>query len=84
MEAKNELTVNSPIHLFSDKQIKKAMKVIDGNSPIYYFLGLLDTMIIYIANNEAIDDEIKHEYYVMSVQLQFYLTLLKITIGYKD
>ena len=82
MEA-NELTANSPIHLFSDEQIKKAMKIIEGDSPIYYFLGLLDTMISYIANHKAIDDDIKREYFVMSVQLQFYLTLLKTTIGYK-
>ena len=84
METNNLLTANSPIHKFSDEQIKKAISVIEGDSPLFCALGLIDAMGNYIANYEAIDGSIKHEYFIMSNQLQFHLELVKITVGYKD
>lgn len=48
MKTENQLTVNTPIVNFSDEQIKEAIKIIEGDAPLFYALGLLNVMGDYI------------------------------------
>ena len=84
METNNVLTANSPIHKFSDEQIKDAMGNISGNSPLYHALGLIEGMSNYIIFNDAIDEGIRDTYFKMSRSLEFYLDLLKIVVDYQE
>ena len=57
MEEANQLMVNSLICDFTDDKIKKAVETIDGDSPLYYALGLIDAMGNFIIFNQ-VDQEI--------------------------
>ena len=80
----NELTIDSNISRFSDEQIKHAMNIIDGDTPLYYVFGLIDTMRDYIIFNDAIGKDIRDTYYKISRILEFHIDLLKAAVDYRD
>ena len=84
LQRTNELTIDSTISRFTDEQIKHAIRIIDGDSPLYHALGLIYGMRDYIVFNDAIGRDIRDNYYKMSRTLEFYLELLKMAVGYRD
>ena len=82
METNNkQLTANSLICDFSDAQLRQAMEPIDGERPLLRAMRLIDAMGDYIVFNEGIDQQIRNAYLEMDSALQFYLKLVKMTLG---
>lgn len=79
-----QLTVNSPIHLFSEEQIKKALEAIEFGEPFHISIQLIDVMHDLITDSADVDKTVKEMYRALYVSLMFYLNLVKSSVGYED
>ncbi|MDR1679102.1 MAG: hypothetical protein LBR81_07985, partial [Prevotellaceae bacterium] len=52
---------------------------VDGKSPLYHFLGLYEVAKNYIGYHEGIDECIRGNFNTLTMSMDFYLDLVKLT-----
>ena len=77
-----KLKATDIISLFPDEKIKRALSssCINGESPLFHFMGLFEIAQEYIIFNESIDEATRGDFYTLCKQMNFYLELVKETI----
>ena len=77
-----KLKATDIISLFPDEKIKHALSIssINGESPLFHFMGLFEVAQEYIIFNESIDEAIRGDFSILCKQMNFYLALIKETI----
>ena len=75
------LTIKTPISEFTDNQIREAMQSFDGDSPLDIMIGIVEIMIDYIMNNDAIPSSIRNNFALLDSMYRFNLKLFKNGIG---
>ena len=78
----NKLKATDIISLFPDEKIKRALSCssINGESPLYHFVGLFEVAQEYIIFNESIDEATRGDFSTLCKQMNFYLELIKGTV----
>ena len=78
----NNLKATDMISLFPEEKIKRALSnsSINGESPLFHFMGLFEVAQEYIIFNESIDEATRGDFSTLCKQMNFYLELIKGTI----
>jgi len=77
-----KLKATDVISLFPDEKIKRALSVssINGESPLFHFMGLFEVAQEFIIFNESIDEATRGDFSTLCKQMNFYLQLIKETV----
>ena len=77
-----KLKATDVLSLFPDERIKRALSIssINGESPMYHFMGLFEVAQEFIVFNESIDEPTRRDFETLCKHMNFYLALIKETI----
>jgi len=77
-----KLKATDIISLFPDEKIKRALSSssINGESPLYHFMGLFEVAQEFIIFNESVDEATRRDFSTLCKQMNFYLALVKETV----
>ena len=78
----NKLKATDVISLFPDEKIKRALSIssINGESPLYHFMGLFEVAQEFIIFNESVDEPTRRDFETLCKHMNFYLALIKETV----
>ena len=78
----NKLKATDIISLFPDEKIKRALSIssINGESPLFHFMGLFEVAQEFIIFNESVDEATRRDFETLCKQMNFYLALIKETV----